>query len=446
MTVEVGLPSDIRSERFLLGAILLENHLLSQAEEKLCMEDFSLHSNQLIFLRMSELGSENRTVDIATLCSELSRHKELESVGGVAYISSLTEGMPRRPVIDEYISIVKDKAITRRVMDIGNSIVARASDQSETGIEVATWGESALAAALGDDNANKDSSIQAILPGVMEEITEEYKNRLTPCIPSGCDWFDGKTGGGYRIGKVTLVAARPGIGKTAWAVQSIVTNCMAGRAVHVFSLEMEREELTRQMIPYVIDVPNIAVKRAYSLNSHQYQMILQDAMEAMAGWKLWIDDGDLDINQICSIMKRSVRNNKTQLGVLDFAQRIRVPWQKNTRERINEASGKLTSTMKHLPAAMLLLSQLRKVNREYANTAPVQDDIKESGNLFEDAYTCQLIHRAIDEETGRLSLDASLNVCKVRGGGSTGTGKAKLNPRMLAFEADREIEREDWYA
>src|ERR1700742_5199391 len=107
---ERGLPASIDAERSILGAALLENHAYNEAAEKLKADDFALDSHRRIFARMAELIDAGRAVDIVTLSEELARHKEVEAVGGVAYLASLTEGLPLRPVITEYVRIVRDKA------------------------------------------------------------------------------------------------------------------------------------------------------------------------------------------------------------------------------------------------------------------------------------------------------------------------------------------------
>ena len=133
---DAGLPANIDAEKTILGAILLDNAAHSEAAEKIDADDFSLDSHRRIFLRMSELMNSQRAVDIVTLANELASNKEVESVGGVAYLASLTEGLPRRPVIEEYIKIVKDKSLLRRLMAICSAAIARAADQSEPALEV----------------------------------------------------------------------------------------------------------------------------------------------------------------------------------------------------------------------------------------------------------------------------------------------------------------------
>ncbi len=141
---DAGLPANIDAEKTILGAILLDNAAHSEAAEKIDADDFSLDSHRRIFLRMTELMNSQRAVDIVTLAEELARNKEVESVGGVAYLASLTEGLPRRPVIEEYIKIVKDKSLLRRLMGICSAAIARAADQSETALEVIGAAETQL--------------------------------------------------------------------------------------------------------------------------------------------------------------------------------------------------------------------------------------------------------------------------------------------------------------
>ncbi len=126
---DAGLPANIDAEKTILGAILLDNASHAEASERLEPEDFSLDSHRRIYQRMSELINAERAVDIVTLANELARNKEVESVGGVAYLASLTEGLPRRPVIEEYIRIVKDKSLLRKLMLICSAAIARAAEQ-----------------------------------------------------------------------------------------------------------------------------------------------------------------------------------------------------------------------------------------------------------------------------------------------------------------------------
>src|ERR1035437_9352325 len=135
LTLDAGLPANIDAEKTILGAILLDNAAHAEAAEKINQDDFSLDSHRRIFQRMGDLMESQRAVDIVTLANELARNKECEGVGGCAYLAWLTEGLPRRPVIEEYIRIVKDKSLLRRLMAICSAAIARAADPSETALE-----------------------------------------------------------------------------------------------------------------------------------------------------------------------------------------------------------------------------------------------------------------------------------------------------------------------
>ena len=144
LAFDAGLPANVDAEKTILGAILLDNSAHSEAAEKLDSEDFSLDSHRRIFLRITELMNASRAVDIVTLSNELARMKEIEAVGGVAYLASLTEGLPRRPVIEEYIRIVKDKSLLRKLMLICSTAIARAADQGEAALDVLGAAEAQL--------------------------------------------------------------------------------------------------------------------------------------------------------------------------------------------------------------------------------------------------------------------------------------------------------------
>src|SRR5207237_805373 len=131
-SLERGMPSAVDAERSILGAILLDNFSYNEAAESLKADDFFLDSHRRIFTRISLLGEQGHAIDLITLADALGRHKELEAIGGVAYLSSLTEGVPRRDSIDQYIRLVKDKALLRGIVHASNTAIARALDQAES--------------------------------------------------------------------------------------------------------------------------------------------------------------------------------------------------------------------------------------------------------------------------------------------------------------------------
>lgn len=133
---ELRLPTNLAAEVTILGAIMLDNADFAQASATLDSDDFSLESHRRIFLRMSDLMTSGHAVDTVTLGEELSKHKEIESVGGMAYLASLTDGLPRRPRITEYLAIVKEKAKLRRIMGVCTEAINKAEYQRETAASI----------------------------------------------------------------------------------------------------------------------------------------------------------------------------------------------------------------------------------------------------------------------------------------------------------------------
>src|ERR1700761_6054929 len=175
LALDTGLPANIDAEKTILGAILLDNQALSEAEEKLVVDDFSLDSHRRIYQRMTDLGGSGHAVDLVTLSHELSKYKEVESVGGVAYLASLTEGLPRRPVIEEYIRIVKDKSLLRRLMMICSAAIARAADQSETALGVLGAAEAGLLEVSEKGVGDGFQSLDQIVANSFGTIDNLYK-------------------------------------------------------------------------------------------------------------------------------------------------------------------------------------------------------------------------------------------------------------------------------
>ena len=249
LTLDTGLPANVDAEKTILGAILLDNAAHSEAAERLEADDFSLDSHRRIYIRMSDLIDGQRPVDIVTLANELARHKEVEAVGGVAYLASLTEGLPRRPVIEEYVRIVKDKSLLRKLMLICSSAIARAADQSEDAIGVLDVTESQLLEVSEKGLAQGLESLDKIVANSFGSIDNLYKqSREVTGVATGYIELDRMTSG-LQKGELVIIAARPSMGKTAFAI-NIAQNAalLHGAKVAVFSLEMSKASLLRRML------------------------------------------------------------------------------------------------------------------------------------------------------------------------------------------------------
>src|ERR1700721_2303438 len=246
---ERGLPASIDAERSILGAILLDNHSYNEAAEKLHADDFALDSHRRIYSRMAELIDASRAVDLVPLAEELAKRKEVEAGGGVAYLASLTEGLPRRPSIEEYVRIVKDKSLARQLISICNTAITRAADQSDEALVVLDSAESGLLEVSERGITRGFADIPEIIKesfGSIDDLSAQQKE--VTGLATHYTQFDKMTSG-LQKSDLVIIAARPSMGKTAWAI-NIAENAAVrdGKIVAVFSLEMSKESLLRRML------------------------------------------------------------------------------------------------------------------------------------------------------------------------------------------------------
>src|ERR1700739_2040621 len=213
-----SLPANVEAERSILGAILLDNFAYNQAAEHLRTEDFSLDSHRRIYSRMVDLAESSRPIDMITLSEELDQRKELESVGDVAYISGLVDGVPDRPSIEHYVKIVRDKALLRGLIHTANAAIARAAEQSDPAEEILNDAEAAIFQL-------SEKRIGRGFMGVQEIVKESFGSvdallqrgqRITGLATHYSD-LDEMTRGLQRADLV-IIAARPSMGKTAFAM------------------------------------------------------------------------------------------------------------------------------------------------------------------------------------------------------------------------------------
>jgi len=286
---ERGLPASIDAERSILGAILLDNHSYNEAAEKISADDFALDSHRRVFGRMAELIDAGRAVDIVTLAEELAKRKEVEAVGGVAYLASLTEGLPRRLSIEEYVRIVKDKSLLRQLINICSTAITRAADQGEEALEVLNAAESGLLEVTERGITRGFASIPEIVRDSFGNIDNLYKEgrEVTGLATHFID-FDRMTSG-LQASELIIIAARPSMGKTAWAI-NIAQNAavQGGKVVAIFSLEMSKESLLRRMLASQALVDSQKIQKGFLLREDQQK--LTHALEQLAESKMFIDD------------------------------------------------------------------------------------------------------------------------------------------------------------
>jgi replicative DNA helicase len=399
---ERGLPASLDAERTILGAILLDNHAYSEAAAIIRAEDFALTAHQRVFARMGELIDRNHVVDIVTLSEELARRKEIESVGGVAWLASLTEGLPRRLSIDEYVRIVKDKSLLRQLIQICSMAITRAADQSEDAIEVLNAAETSLLEVTEKGITRGFSSVPEIVAGSFRTIDNLYKEgREVTGLATHFEEFDRMTSG-LQKSELTIIAARPSMGKTALAINIAQNAAIHGsKTVAVFSLEMSKESLLRRMLASEALVDSQKIQKGFLLREDREK--LTNALERLVEAKLFVDDTPgISLTE----MRAKARRLRQQAGgldlvVIDYLQLMSGgsmgPGAKRYENRTQEVSAisrGLKALAKELEIPVIALSQLSRASEQRGgDKKPMLSDLRESGSIEQDADVVAFIHR-----------------------------------------------------
>jgi replicative DNA helicase len=448
LAFDSGLPANVDAEKTILGAILLDNASHAEAAEKLTDEDFSLDSHRRIFQRMTELINGQKAVDIVTLANELARYKEIESIGGVAYLASLTEGLPRRPVIEEYIRIVKDKSLLRKLMLICSTAIARAADQGESALGVLDETEAKLLEVSEKGIAQGFQSLDQIVKdsfGTIDNLYNQGHHKVTG-LATGFYELDDMTSG-LQKGELIIIAGRPSMGKTALAI-NIAENAAVGShaIVAIFSLEMSREALLRRMLASqaAVDQRKLQTGNIYKEDRARLQKALGDLIES----RIFIDDtAGISLGEMRAKARRLRQNaGGLDLIVVDYLQLMSatVPSSgkrnyENRTQEVSAISRGLKALAKELNVPVVALSQLSRASeRRGEDKRPFLSDLRESGSIEQDADVVAFIHREFsysrDESLSEADKAKSEIIVAKQRNGPVGTVELYFISRYTRFD------------
>jgi replicative DNA helicase len=399
---ERGLPASLDAERTILGAVLLDNHAYSEAASSIRADDFALTAHQRVFARMGELIDRNHVVDIVTLSEELARRKEIESVGGVAWLASLTEGLPRRLSIEEYVRIVKDKSLLRQLINICSGAITRAADQSEEALDVLNAAETSLLEVTEKGITRGFSSVHDIVAGSFKTIDNLYKEgREITGLATHLTEFDRMTSG-LQKSELIIIAARPSMGKTALAI-NIAQNAaiQSGKIVAVFSLEMSKESLLRRMLASEATVDSVKIQKGFLLREDRDK--LTAALERLVEARIFVDDTPgISLTEMRAKARRLRQSaGGLDLVVIDYLQLMSAGGMgpaarryENRTQEVSAISRGLKALAKELDIPVMALSQLSRASEQRSgDKKPILSDLRESGSIEQDADVVAFIHR-----------------------------------------------------
>ncbi len=418
-------PNDIEAEQAVLGCMLLDGEAVAMALETLKPEDFYREENKLIFAAMLNLYSRSEPIDLITVKEELVSLGKFEVCGGLAYIADLSEKVPTTANADKYIKIVEEKSVLRNLIKTSSELVELGYDQTLEVDEIIEKAEKSVFNLMKNRNQKGYTPIKEILVETFANLEKLYnqKEHITG-LPTGFADLDYKTAG-LHGSELILVAARPAMGKTAFAL-NIATNAAvkAKMPVAIFSLEMSKEQLVSRILASEAMIDSNKLKTG-KMDEEDW-VKLAEGLQPLSESEIYIDDTPgISITEIRAKCRKLKLEKDIGLVVIDYLQLISGSGSKKNGSReqeISEISRSLKILAKELDVPVIALSQLSRAPEQRKDDhRPMLSDLRESGAIEQDADIVMFLYRDdyYNPESEQKNI-AEVILAKHRGG-STGT-------------------------
>ncbi|KQL41501.1 MULTISPECIES: replicative DNA helicase [Bacillaceae] len=388
-------PQNIEAEQAVLGAILLDSEALISTSERLLPDDFYRAAHQKIFEAMLKIASRNEPLDVITLTSELANQGVLEEVGGVSYLNDLLASVPTASNVEYYAKSVEEKSTLRRLIRTATNIVTE-SYAPDTPVDVVlNEAEKSILKVAQRTNVSGFQSIKDVVFTTFSKIETLFNQRgeITG-VPTGFTDLDRMTAG-FQPNDLIIVAARPSVGKTAFALniaQNVATK--TDENVAIFSLEMGSDQLVMRMLCAEGNI-NAQALRTGNLEQEDWNKLTM-AASSLAGTGIYIDDTPgIRVNDIRAKCRRLKQEHGLGMILIDYLQLIQGNGKsgENRQQEVSEISRSLKGLARELKVPLIALSQLSRSVESRQDKRPMMSDIRESGSIEQDADIVAFLYR-----------------------------------------------------
>ena len=392
--MERELPHDQQAEQALLGAMLIDKDACSEVINIAIPDDFFYDSHKVIFAAMKALQEERQPVDVTTLTTYLMDKKELDRIGGVNYLLTLSQSVPTTAHTQYYLKILNDKALLRRLIKESTDIITKSYDDIGNMNDFINDVERDFLAVTRDRNAGEFKNIDEVVDNVTKRLNILQKNGgVVSGVKTGYRDLD-KLTSGFQKGDLVILAARPSVGKTAFDL-NVANNSSyySKEAVAVFSLEMPAEQLVTRLICCAGSINNDALKTGSILkeNPNKYYAAADKVMHD----NLYIDDTPgIKVGEIAAKCRRLKQDVGLKLVIIDYLQLISGPnnSKESRQQEVSDISRSLKAMARELECPVIALSQLSRAV-EQRKGKPMLSDLRESGAIEQDADIVAFLHR-----------------------------------------------------
>ncbi|SMC26701.1 replicative DNA helicase [Clostridium acidisoli DSM 12555] len=437
-----SLPQNIEAEQSVIGSMILDKNSIAAATEVLRSDDFYRENHKIIYSAIMQLFQKDIPVDMITLIEHLRSTEKLEGSGGITYISELCNSVPSTANLHSYIEIVKNKAVLRRLIKSSNEIIDESYNQQDNVPKVLDSAEKKIFNIAQNKSTSDFEALSTVLERGFSEIERLYNNKgEVTGVPSGFPELDAKTSG-FQKGDMVLIAARPSMGKTTFALNLAEYAALrAAKSIVVFSLEMSKEQLAYKLLCSEANVDMLKL-RTGNLEDSDWDNIAK-ASGPLAEAKIYIDDtAGISVMEMRSKCRRIKIEHGIDMIVIDYLQLMSGSGESRQQE-VSEISRSIKALAKEMQCPVIALSQLSRAPEQRTDHRPMLSDLRESGSIEQDADIVMFLYR--DEYYDKETEDKNVAECIIakQRNGPTGTVKLAWLGQFSKFGRLDVIHREE---
>lgn len=419
-----SLPQSIEAEQSVLGSMITDKNAVVEAIEKLEENDFYRDGHKVIFKTISEMFKYDMPVDLVTLLERLKSTEKLEKAGGVTYVSELSSSLLTTINLSAYIKIVKEKSILRKLIKASTSIIEDSYNKQGEVEEVLEGAEKKIFDIAEKRTTSDFEPLNVVLERGFLEIERLFNNKgeITG-VGSGFVDLDAKTSG-FQKGDMVLIAARPSMGKTTFALNIAEHAALReGKSVVVFSLEMSKEQLAYKLLCSEANVDMLKL-RTGALDDKDWENIAR-ATGPLSKAKIYIDDtAGVTVMEMRSKCRRLKLEYGIDLIVIDYLQLMSGSSNESRQQEVSEISRSIKALAKEMECPVIALSQLSRAPEQRADHRPMLSDLRESGSIEQDADLVMFLYR--DEYYNKETEDTNIAECIIAKQRNGPVGTVKL--------------------
>lgn len=387
-------PHNLESEQCVIGSIIMEEETMVPVAEILDIEDFYIDAHKVIYESMLELNNERKPIDMVTVSNRLKEKGYLDQVGGVTYLTSITNMIPTTSNVKVYAEIVKKNSTLRKLIKASNDIISMGYEASHSLDDILNVAEKKIFDISQDRMSEDFKPISEVLTSVTAMIEDVYsKGSDLTGLDTGFIDLNKKLGG-FHKSDLILIAARPGMGKTAFALNLVANAAIRSKAnVAVFSLEMSKEQLVQRLLSSQSNVALDSISKGKIADDEWKK--LTDAMTILSSSGIFIDDTPgIKVSEIRSKCRKLKMEKGLDMIMIDYLQLMEADGRADNRQQeVSKISRSLKILAKEMNCPVVALSQLSRNTESGKDHTPKLSDLRDSGAIEQDADIVMFIYR-----------------------------------------------------